>query len=335
MRSLKLFCLFLALLLAGTSCAIAETAVEFSEATAASVDLANVTGGAVIARDGDTVYYCNNGIWVRRGSEASELLFEDYATSVDLLDGFLYYTDGTQGDRLFRRRLPDGEAEEVVPFSVECLNCCDGRLYFFCARRLEHRGIYSCLPDGGDLQKIGEANCELLFVWDGHVYYADKDEKSSLFRMELSGKKPKAVVKEHVYDAFVNEADQALYYSTTSGFYRSRLDGKGSQLLTAIPAYRICAYGSSIFLSAYAYNRQSEYPTGIFRIDSGSNKIYRISQDQAATLCAAEGALYYKSAQNGLTLMRMGFDGAEPTYVAGGEALGMLDQIDEAGQKAE
>ena len=52
-------------------------------------------------------------------------------------------------------------------------------------------------------------------------------------------------------------------------------------------------------------------------------------------LCVGSGKLYYKNVDEGFRLMRCDFSGANPVYVASGEADSILDQVEEANRAQE
>ena len=337
MKAWKIAFALLAVSLFFTQAAFAaQGEITFQPVTAAATQILNVVNGGAAAQGENCTYYCNNGIWCKPDDGDAYMLWEDYATALYLDGEKLYYTDGEHGDALYCRQLPDGEKEEIVPFSTECFQRIGDQLVFYCARRLEHRGIYTCHSDGTHLQKLASTNCTFLFAWDDQIYFTDKDNGSHLMRMKKDGTGKTDLISSYVYCAFVNDSENKIYYSTTEGFYRCNMDGRKSEMLLPLPAYRFNASGDELFLSAYSYKGNANYPVGIFRIHSGeaAASLLRISEDQAACLAIGSNMIYYKSMTYSLTLMRMGADGSEPTYVAGGEALSPLDQIEQAGNEA-
>lgn len=305
---------------------------EFAPASQTTVDMANIVNGGVAAQGDGCTYYCNNGIWMKPDDGNAVMLWDDYATALMVHDGYLYYTDGQKSNALLRRQLPDGEAEEVVPFSAEYFAVSGDELYFMCAKRIEHRGIYRCALDGSDRTRLSQANCSFIFPYDGKIYYADKDDGYNLKRLGADGTEEATVVKGYVYTAFVNDAENMIYYSTTEGVYRCDLDGKKNELLMPIPAYRLVAADDSLFLAVNSYTGAQDYPTGLFRLVSGADKMKQINTDQCTMLAAGSGKLYYKSMSNGMKLMRSEFDGTLRYEIAGGEADHIFDQIAEAGE---
>ncbi len=333
-RTQALFAALLAAVLIAGSFAQAETKVVFDPADQSVTDTSNIVNGGCAAQGEGGTWYCNNGIWWKPDDGDPVMFWEDYATALMVWNGYLYYTDGEAKNALYRRKLPDGEKEEVVPFSSECFQIDDdGQLYFYCARRLEYRGIWTCAADGTGLTKISDANCTLLFLWNGGVWYVDKDQSGHLMRMDPDGRNVKKILKERINCAV--GCGSYLFFSTTSYFGMCGANGRSIRKLLKIPAYRFVISGDLILLTAYSYNGTDDYPVGVFRLQSGNPTVYRISDDQGAALAVGSGQLYYKSLNYGLTLMRMGMDGSDPCFVAGGDALSLLDQAEQARNEAE
>jgi len=305
---------------------------EYAPATQLTVDMANIVNGGAVAQGDGCTYYCNNGIWMKPDDGDAVMLWDDYATALMVHDGYLYYTDGQQSNALYRRLLPDGEAEEVVPFSAEYFAVSGDELYFACVKRIEHRGIHRCAPDGSGLTLVSQANCGFMFPYDGKIYYADKDAGYNLKRINADGTQEETVVKDYVYCAFVNETENKIYYSTTEGVNRCNLDGSKNELLMPIPAYRLSAADDSLFLAVNSYTGVQGYPTGLFRMVSGADKMKQINTHQSTMLGIGSGKLYYKSMNNGMKMMRSEFDGTLCYEIAGGESDHIFDQIDEASQ---
>lgn len=69
----------------------------------------NIRNGGTLLRDGDDLYFTQNGIFVERGEQVSALS-ADPAKNLNLWKGYIYYTVGSE----LRRILQSGGAREVV-----------------------------------------------------------------------------------------------------------------------------------------------------------------------------------------------------------------------------
>lgn len=301
-----------------------------AKATQWTMDTANIVNGGAVAQGEGCTYYCNNGIWVKPDDGDPYMLWDVYATSLIYRNGIIYYTDADQGNALYRRAIDEQEAQQIVPFSAEYFAFSGDDLFFACVKRLEHRGLYRCGADGADLVKLSDANVGFLLTTDEYLYYSNKDARNTLERVDHNGEGKKTLINEYVYCALINEAEEKMYFSTTKAVYSCGLDGKNARIIMPIPANALSIGGNTLFMSVYSYTGKVDYSVGIFRIESGEEKMRWVRENQTSMLCIGSGMLYYKNVDEGFRLMRCAFDGAEPVYVASGETDSILDQVEEA-----
>ncbi len=329
--------ILLALLMLNIGGALAEYGLPdgMAEATQWTVDTANIVNGGAVAQGDGCTYYCSNGIWVKPDDGDPYMLWDVYATSLIYRDGMIYYTDAGQSNALYCRPVAGGEAKRIVPFSAEFFAFSGDELFFACVKRLEHRGLYRCGADGSDLTKLSDANVGFLLTTDAYLYYTDKDARNALVRTDHDGQNQKTLIDEYVYCALIHEAESKMYFSTTKAVYSCGLDGKGARIIMPIPANALSIGGTDLFMAVYSYTGKVDYSVGIFRIGSGDEKMNWVRQNQASMLCVGSGKLYYKNVDEGFRLMRCDFSGANPVYVASGEADSILDQVEEANRAQE
>lgn len=306
-----------------------------AEATRWTVDTANIVNGGVAAQGDGCTYYCSNGIWVKPDDGDPHMLWDVYATSLIYRDGVIYYTDADNANALYRRPIDGSEAEQIVPFSAEFFAFSGDELFFACVKRLEHRGLYRCSADGTELVKLSDANVGFLLTADDYLYYTDKDTRNVLVRMDHDGGNAKTLINEYVYCALINEAEEKMYFSTTRAVYSCALNGKGAKVIMPVPANALTISGTSLFMGVYSYTGKVNYAVGVFRLDSGKEKMSWVLKNQVSMLCVGSEKLYYKNVDDGFRLMRCAFDGSNPTYVASGAADSVLNQVEEANRDQE
>lgn len=102
----------------------------------------NIRNGGIMLRDGDALYFVQNGIFVQRG-ETVTALSADPARNLNLREGYIYYTVGNQ-----LRRIPQNGGERELVFeaggSIDELYAMDGGFLFTMSG-----GAWS-LADGSD-----------------------------------------------------------------------------------------------------------------------------------------------------------------------------------------
>ena len=171
---------------------------------------------------GDFIYYCVYGAKSRvyrlktDGSAAPELLMEN-AENLRVYGDRLFYTDTLSG-ALMRANLTGQNAETVLEKAGKYINIANNRLY--CSNPNGKRGIYSFALNGGNEQKLSDANCNGIAVYGEMLYYISGSSAGrQVYAISTEGGEAKLLSRvsakgisaNHESVFFTGTADEALY----------------------------------------------------------------------------------------------------------------------------
>lgn len=252
---------------------------------------ANRTNVGALEEDGDWIYYVNvdeEALYkVKKDWSEKTKLTDHFATGYLQIDGDAIYYFGNEGD-IFKIQT-DGQNQtkliDVEEGSMPIFQVADDWVYY----SLKSGGFYKAKADGSETLKIadlkaangnwtvaddwlyyetdnglakikadGTGAADLatnvgIYAVDGDwIYYGDRSEKSTLsniYRMTLDGERQTKLSA----GAFVDIADDALYYMQKDGLYKAGLDGSSAQKQNDVDMWNIYGVdGDYIYYSQYS-----------------------------------------------------------------------------------
>ena len=288
-------------------------------------DISNTANGGFVVEQGENTYYSNIGIWVKPKDDVAYELTDQRAGAMAIYGDEIYFSNLSESNRCYKIGT-DGEGlEQVTDFSIDYLNIVDDKLYFVCNKETGTRGVYSMDPDGGNLQKISDKLVSGMIASRGKLYYIDRDQNSNLYSMEFDGSEVTRIT--NAFTHCMTTDGKKLICSTDEGIFRMEWDGTEPKQLSAMPATSLLMLKNKLYYSCYSYTQELK-ETGIYCCNPETGKsVEKVRKDQAMYLGTGHDMLYFKSLEEGMVVMRSNPDGTEGTYVAGGEASGMLTEM--------
>ena len=275
-----------------------------------------INDGMAVETDG-TVFYSNNGIYVKpAGGDAYELT-DNRAQSLATWGDWLYFCNLSDSNRCYRIKMDGTGLEDLTDFSVEYLNIVGDKVYFACIKEIDRCGIYCMDADGENLVQLGKQYVAALTACCGRLYYLDKDRDNALYTMKYTGDGIKKITGEYTYCPVLDPENGKIYYSTKSGVYESSLLGGSRKKINDL-------YGSSLALDGSGnlyigvYNYTSSNGDGIYRCTTAGDNLRKIRDDDVMYLAFAGGSLWFKSMTQSFSVMRCDTDGENGIFAAGG-----------------
>lgn len=252
---------------------------------------ANRTNVGALELDGDWIYYVNldeEALYkVKKDWSEKTKLTDNFATGyLQIEDDAIYYF-GNEGD-IFKIQT-DGQNPtkliDVEEGSMPIFQVADDWVYY----SLKSGGFYKTATDGSETLKIADlkaangnwivaddwlyyetdnglaklkadgtgadslaTNIGIYAVDGDWIYYGDRSEKSTLsniYRMTLDGERQTKISD----GAFVDIADNSLYYLQEDGLYKAGLDGLSAQKQNEVDMWNIYGVdGDYIYYSQYS-----------------------------------------------------------------------------------
>jgi len=193
-----------------------------------------------------------------------ERLNDDDAFTISVVDGWIYFSNMTDGWSIFRMRTDGTEQERIRQGHVDSPNIVDGWIYFICSD--ESRRVHRMRIDGTEETLLSDINTETLIVHDEWIFYTTREERGddlyfALRRMRLDGTED-----EQIYDGrliAVNAYGDWIFFAPhhedieLRRLYRMRLDGTEIERLSDTRAGKMVIVADWIYFSRAPVGRLS------------------------------------------------------------------------------
>jgi len=205
-------------------------------------------GFSNMAMEGDWIYYCNNSDYGRlykfNVKTKENIKLHDYdASYINVVDGMVYFVSSKDFEvrGIFRISTQGGEATQLSKYDAVDLNVYGGNLYF--VNTSDKRKIYMTDLNGDNAKVITTDNSSMMAMDGGWIYYGNTD---GLYRVRTDGSSRRRlsdlsvsdlnVHGKYIYHCYVDLLNNAGDQS----FYRTRIDGSSTELITKDTAIGIC-----------------------------------------------------------------------------------------------
>jgi len=214
---------------------------------------------------GDSIYFIGGTNRLTKiqtdGSSKTELLRDISFGNIYIVDDWIYYTDYSELDGLYRIRT-DGKGKKKITGDRAQDFFDSGNRIYYCNMYLSG-GLFSVSTDGKDKMRIVDAQISAINLVDEWLYYINSSDGNSIWKVQIDGQNRMKLVNDAV--SSINAAGDWIYYSNANdknSLYRIRTDGTDNKLLNAEYTAKFCVAGDWIY-----------YTT------SGSQLTYRIRTD--------------------------------------------------------
>lgn len=257
----------------------------------------------MVAADADgEVYYANGGI-LHYAGEDSEEICSDSAMCLNLYDGWIYYANSTDQSRLYRIRTDGTGREKLSDLRTESIEIGDGNVYFASTvlggEDSSECGIY-LLSEDGEAEQIKQVNAEHLALWNGRLYYTDKDDGYRMKSIRPDGTNEKTIVDDFVFT--YDMSGDRIYYSTREEIRSVNANGGGKKTVLSSPADSLVTIGDTICFSRFEVMGEADMDStsGIFSVQTDGTSFRQICDitalainvmDEKTLVCAAYTAV--------------------------------------------
>ena len=277
----------------------------------------NIANRALVAREGDWVYYVNyddgQSLYKERtdGSEKEQLSAETECGYLNVGNGWVYFTNK---DGYLLRVSTDGATQEVI-WEQTCgsVNLVDDWLYF-----IDHSynsQLYKMRTDGEGRQALYDIRSLSVggaIVYDNWIYYL---EGYDLYRHKLDGPDLEKVTEDLVFSA-ATITDDWIYYinMNDNGYlYKIRPDGTGRECVYQASSIYLNVAGEWIYFSNLSDNRY------LYRVRTDGTGSEKLNEEAISGTNIAGDWVYYIVNRYDDTkadeLWRMRLDGTEQEKV--------------------
>lgn len=249
-----------------------------------------------------------------RPASQSEPLAEDGNTSGNinnrglavLYDGYLYYTDPTEGSAIRRSRPGRDDKSKLGSNHALCLNIADDWIYY--VNSDSYSQVYKMRTDGSDNQQLISDSVSFILVSGGLLYYANMSDSFYLYRVDPDGNKPSRLNEEPT--AYVNISGHWIYYLNKEDkhIYKMRLDGSEKIRLNRDQSSDIQVVGG------WVYFRNMSDHWRLYRMSTAGTGSDRLTRDPVYQFNVdGDGGIFFTNGSDGKSLYRLSIDEAART----------------------
>ena len=212
----------------------------------------NIANGAIAAEENGWIYYTlEEGIYKTQAKDnlKTELVYSDLAEQINVLDGWIYYSNGGEQGGLYKIRTDGTERTKICDDMPSSLNVVDDWMYYIIWENLDEVleaykagneiaaiwSVFKIKTDGTNRQKIQIDNFEHLngiIVTEGYIYYVERRESSDGFsswlnKISIDGTNRKEIDEVSTNGTYFPAVIEGnwIYYSYDRELHRIRTDG--------------------------------------------------------------------------------------------------------------
>lgn len=179
-----------------------------------------------------TILFKDRGLYRMRidGTE-KQLITKDFATYVNVVDNYIYYSNYSDNDRLYRVSIDGTEIEKLNDERSIYINVIDGWVYY---NNMEGEDAFFRIRiDGSDRQVISGVRPAYINISNGWVYYANTFDYHKLYRCRIDGSEVQKLSDEWAHMIWVF-GDNLFYKSRYDDFdlYQISIDGSGKKVFS-------------------------------------------------------------------------------------------------------
>lgn len=198
------------------------------------------------------------------GTGNTKLSDDSRSSNVSVVDGFIYYTNKNGG--IYKLKIDGSEKGKITYDVAQFINVSDDFIYY--RNGSDNGAIYKISINGEHMTKLNDDNATMVVVSGNFIYYT-KLNSEGIFRMDLSGNNGTRIYSE---TAPFNVDDDYIYFLLNGGdIYRMGLTGENMVKLSAGTSVSyISALNKSLYFADFIY----ENKVNLYKMDiGGTNKV--------------------------------------------------------------
>jgi len=158
-----------------------------------------------------------------------EKLNDDDVQGLIYNDGYLYYSNYSDGGKIYRMKTDGTEKTKLNDTYCDFFNVYDGWVYYI--NESDNYKIYKMKTDGSENSVICEDLCNYFNCCDGYIYYSNSDDGNKIYKIGLDGNGKTKISDNSGSLIFV--ADNKLFYMGTNdtNLYSLDFDGGNEKIV--------------------------------------------------------------------------------------------------------
>jgi len=189
--------------------------------------------------------------------------------------------------------------------------------------------IYRIRTDGTGKQKLTDAKCANLNIWNGWIYYCNSTERC-VSKIKINGKGKKNLPNTEAYSN-ISIVNGCIYYiNLFYGYelYKMDLDGSNKQQISDEAVYAYCVSDGWIYYTPAAYitkaNKETDEDNCMYKMKLDGSQKEKISDDFTVYLYVMNDWIYYNNFEDDYKMYKIKTDGSERTKICDEKILGPM-----------
>jgi len=273
---------------------------------------ANINNWGIVAMQDDRVYFSLfgdlwMGLFLTSNLDGSDrrVLSRDTAYFINVVGDWLYYSNFSEGEAIFRIKNDGSEREALNTEASRNVTVIGDWIYYINSD--DDRTIYRMKTDGSERERLNNDTSSFINVVGDWIYYSNVDDNNSIFRISTDGSQRERV--NSFNSTYLNVVDDWIYYRYWDGvgpgpIYRVRIDGSGKEKINDDNSMYINVVGDWIY---YRDNWQGV----VCRIKTDGTERQELNDVASSAINVVGDWIYYTFHEDGRDLYRMRTDGTE------------------------
>jgi serine/threonine protein kinase len=263
-----------------------------------------VNGGHVAGYEG-CVYFSFSlgdfpGIYKITKEDKIIKLSDDHAYSINIVDGWVYYSNWSDSSRLYQMRTDGSGRTRFNDEHAYDINVTDEWIYYM--NGSIGNSLYKIKPDGSDRRQIAEGNCLSINVVGGWVYYRNSYiDRKGIYKVRTDGRE-KTILSE--YGEIIVEGGWCYIKLVDGPLYKMRTEGGGLVQLTD------ASCGAFNVAGGWIYYQSVSNGYALFKMRTDGTEKTKLCDDQCFNgIHIVDQWLFYQS--DGLKAYRINVNGGK------------------------
>ncbi|MCL2643118.1 MAG: DUF5050 domain-containing protein [Candidatus Bathyarchaeota archaeon] len=270
----------------------------------------NIHNNGYVLINGDWIYYTNfdnnNYLYKKRldGNSKQELTKGHYSCQLNFVNNWIYYTKGVPGE-VYKIDFNGKQNKKIIDKKVGNLIVTNVFIFYRQSYDGDWGKLYKTDLEGQN-ERLLANNIIEFSICDGWIYYSNRDDGASLYKMDLTGTNI-AKLNDH-YSLFINVVGEYVYYADytdSQKLYRIKIDGTNKSILSQEACWNINIQNE------YLYYRNQSQGGRIYRMKlDGSENMVIIDTENCTEINVTDSFILYRIPTSAGGYFRANLDGS-------------------------
>lgn len=264
-------------------------------------------GGLAVYTEDGTTYFISEKLF-RLDPDGTCTRLTDYkVTGLVLSEGYLYFINHEDSQKIYRMNLDTLEAEVVSDIPGTSINVVGSTLYYASLYGPDYTGIYRVDLSAAEFQPelISADWADCLLYYNSRLYFVNAADIKKVYSIALDGSDRRVSVGRGT--GRITFYEGWMYYCGVYGIYKCKPDGSSRVQLSEMRASVINVFDGHIYY-CFLSSGSTEANQELYRMTTDGKELEMITKDSASALCIAGDYMYFENVYKEYGLYRISLD---------------------------